>query len=409
MIINKGKCTAHIYMTHRFGGNGDFTPLLFDDVNQKPRFRRSRNEEVMNGAMWYRGPNNEYLIHQPHWRSAQFYVKDSVEGGSAIWFGGYGDPFTPRFDYGGILYKNWPEVFWVTETEEYYYEDEEVWYETEGEFYYLPDFPVDGHERVYNFIYSWYFDYESQQKNYVRTITQGVGLTDRRRCAGNYRRSVTETAGVKTVLGKLGLFCRKCFETANAVTHISRFPVFVRNCVMSVYVSTQLIRWRSFLRIITEQIQAVLNKTERRSIFRTCADAVQASTTSVKTFLTHFRNIRDGLRTVDTQAVTMVYMRSVPDTARVKDISSHLGAFFRGLSVAAGSFAETAHGAEYFRLNSDAVNAGGEVSRGLLFFVRIVTRLFVRDYLVGRFLKARKDLVLKSKIIREIEFDSRIV
>ena len=70
---------------------------------------------------------------------------------------------------------------------------------------------------------------------------------------------------------------------------------------------------------------------------------------------------------------------------------------------------ETAHRAEYCRSHSDTVQAEGKVGRGLLFFVRIVTRLFVRDYLLGRFLKARKDLVLKSKICREFTLDSRIV
>jgi len=46
--------------------------------------------------------------------------------------------------------------------------------------------------------------------------------------------------------------------------------------------------------------------------------------------------------------------------------------------------------------------------RGLTIAVRIITGLFVRDYLLGRFLKARQELILKSAISREIELDSRI-
>jgi hypothetical protein len=104
----------------------------------------------------------------------------------------------------------------------------------------------------------------------------------------------------------------------------------------------------------------------------------------------------------------MVYVRSVPDTASVKSGTSHWGEFFRRLLMTAENNPETAHSAEYCRSHSDTVQANGNVGRGLLFFVRIVTRLFVRDYLLGRFLKARKDLVLKSKICREVILERRI-
>jgi len=211
------------------------------------------------------------------------------------------------------------------------------------------------------------------------------------------------------MLTQFGLFCRNCFETANTATRINRLPVFFRNCAMGVNATIQLSRWRSFLREVTEQVQAIINKTERRSIFRICVDAAHVSTASARTLLTHIRTIRDGLKAVDMQAASMLYVRSVPDTASVKDNPRHLGVFFRGLSFMAGNVGEVTHSAEYRRCSVDTVNAEGKVSRGLLFFVRIVTRLFVRDYLLGRFLKARKDLVLKSKISREIVLDSRIV
>jgi len=44
----------------------------------------------------------------------------------------------------------------------------------------------------------------------------------------------------------------------------------------------------------------------------------------------------------------------------------------------------------------------------LLLFVRIITGLFVRDYILKRFLIAREELVLKSCITREIILESKI-
>jgi hypothetical protein len=63
---------------------------------------------------------------------------------------------------------------------------------------------------------------------------------------------------------------------------------------------------------------------------------------------------------------------------------------------------------DYKRFQADTVRAAGSVFRGLLVLVKIVTKVFARDYLVGRFLKAKAELVLKSAICREITLDSKI-
>jgi hypothetical protein len=48
------------------------------------------------------------------------------------------------------------------------------------------------------------------------------------------------------------------------------------------------------------------------------------------------------------------------------------------------------------------------VFRGLLLFVKIVSKVIFRDYLLGRSLKAREELVLKSAVCRELVLDSKI-
>jgi hypothetical protein len=75
-------------------------------------------------------------------------------------------------------------------------------------------------------------------------------------------------------------------------------------------------------------------------------------------------------------------------------------------SVDAESYAKT--GRDFYVRLAETVQATEVVFRGMVLFVRIVTGLFIKDFLLGRFLKARQELVLKSCISREIVFESKI-
>jgi hypothetical protein len=56
----------------------------------------------------------------------------------------------------------------------------------------------------------------------------------------------------------------------------------------------------------------------------------------------------------------------------------------------------------------ETVKVTGFVFRGLFLFVRIICGVFIRDYLLGRFLKARSELVMKSPLCREITLESKV-
>jgi hypothetical protein len=73
-----------------------------------------------------------------------------------------------------------------------------------------------------------YFNYTSAQ-NYVRTITQGVTLSDNRKLSGAYKRSLAQTAGANSVLSRFETLARKCVTTAYNSMSINRLPVFFRN------------------------------------------------------------------------------------------------------------------------------------------------------------------------------------
>jgi hypothetical protein len=112
-------------------------------------------------------------VYDPQWKTGSFETIGEIQEGEYVWFGCYGEAFWTKFDYGGTLYKNYPEVYTEQEEEEYYNEDTGEWEWTEGIYYDLPDFPLNGNEKTLDCIFSWYFDFESLSKNYTRTLTKG--------------------------------------------------------------------------------------------------------------------------------------------------------------------------------------------------------------------------------------------
>jgi len=209
-----GTATAYYYAGSD-RANFNYSPRLYDDVNGRPLTRRSKNEEDVNIAQYYRVSSSSPWMPVdtfPFWASASFECIGELEAGSTVWFGGYGESLFPFYDYGGLLYRNWPDMFWEQDEEEYYDEEEGEWLWTEPIGYELPDFP-DGGESA-NFIVSWYFEYESAYKNYLRTLTQGITLSDSESHKGAYQRKSVHTANILDLPLSLLAKMRKLLETA---------------------------------------------------------------------------------------------------------------------------------------------------------------------------------------------------
>jgi hypothetical protein len=92
----------------------------------------------------------------------------------------------------------------------------------------------------------------------------------------------------------------------------------------------------------------------------------------------------------------------------VLDWNKHISGYIRGLYVAAGSLAETKHTGNYYRKQTDTAHVEALSLRHLIIFIKLVTAGFVRDFIIRRFLKSNEDIILKSRIYREIEIESRI-
>jgi hypothetical protein len=292
-----GTCTAHFYINEDDRDNGG-RGVIYSDNGNKPQTRRSRQEAFIDMRVNTNTPKG--------WRSGTFSTDGSIASGSYIWFGCFADFFWfPRFDYGSKLFA--------------------------GDWYDIGDSVPNNYPTYYegwfkDFKLSMYFTYSSAQ-NYVRTLTQGVKLSDNRKIKTDYS--------------------RKAIQTVNANTDTKPLQIFIRK-------------------------------------------------------------LQEAVQGLDCSSFPVLFLRIVIESESMTDLVKQTKALFRGLTDTVGIESDAKPGRFYFLTLTDTVHAVGYVFRGLLLFVRIVTQVFVRDYLLGRFLKARSELELKSCIQREIELESRI-
>jgi hypothetical protein len=321
-----GLCNAYVYC-YDAQCDWDFLPCIYTNVNNKPYARKSKNENTV-----------DVTVSPPRWpvgwNTDTFRINGSLTAGDYIWFGGWAHYFWTRFDYGGDCYKG---------------QFDDDLYEDYIEEYGLAPYIVFNSTVSYcNIIWSWYFTYTgSGGQNYVRTLTQGVTISDNWIITGNYRRITTNTVKAE----------------ATPIRHLT------------------------ILKRIQDTLGSLDLVTKTLSIIASIKDTLNSFELSKITFL-HFRNINEVLNTSDTLC--------------------HLKNIILGLYETVGTESEVRTGFFHFRVISETAHVVTYVFRGMVIFARIVTVVFVRDYLLGRFLKARTELALKSCVCREIVLESKI-
>ena len=351
-----GTAAAFVY-AYEADYDGRCKPVLYSDNNNVPLTRRSKSEGEFDIAVRSGKPAG--------WRSTTLQTNTSIANGSYIWFGLFCDWFAPRFDFGAKCYKD----FWDNKGNDI-----------------LNTYPLYDANSYYNFKLSMYFTYTSAQ-NYVRTLTQGVTLTDNRKITGVYKRTSSQTVKGTTALSRLATFPRKCLMTVYNSMILKGSPTLIRKAV--------------------EQVRVGMGIFGFRGLARKCIENIKADST-VKRSQGFYRKAQEGVNGTDKYSFPVLFMRSMPETVGITDTKGQWAAYIRGLRVEAASMAETSHGGEYYRFQGDTVQAQGTVFRGLLIFIKLLTTCFVRDYLLRRFLKSNEELVLKSCICREIILDSTI-
>jgi hypothetical protein len=164
---------------------------------------------------------------------------------------------------------------------------------------------------------------------------------------------------------------------------------------------------RDFLRIIALTLRPLTegkrNLSARRDI--TTEANTQDSTLRQRGFT---RTLLAGVTAASHAGKVFAPFRTIREEAAAFGEAGHLGDYLRGISTEAGSMAETRHEGNYHRKVEDTAHNEGVSLRHLFVFIRLITLSLVRDYITGRFLKSKEELVIKSHICREIILDSTL-
>ncbi|MDR2785393.1 MAG: hypothetical protein LBB83_05725 [Treponema sp.] len=375
-----GTAAAFVYV-HNEDYEGTCQPVFYYDNNDTPKMRASTGEGFFDIAVG--GGKN------PEWRSAPVSCGDPVTAGSYLWFGFSGKWFNPRFDYGEKCY--WDDYFTK------YDSDTPI----------PPLYPLYRADQYFNFKLSMYFTYTSAQ-NYIRTLTQGVTLTDSRKQTAGYKRSMVISTNCLTLLGHSSDYYREHSGGITVTGALGRFRGFFRSIAEQVKTTEQLTRRGDFLRAVILLVRPETREQRTLSARRGVADRAGTgdSTARERGFI---RTLVAAVAAADYTKKVSALLRGIREEVSTFGKSGHVGDYIRGLYTEAGSMAETKHRGEYYRAVEDTAGSTAFSPRHLFIFIRLVTLSLVRDYLLSRFLRSRDELVLKSAVARELELDSSIL
>jgi hypothetical protein len=308
----------------------------------------------------------------------------SIAGGSYIWFGISTEYFWfAPFDYGSKFYSgdNSDDL--------------------------LPDtYPLYNANYYGNFKPSMYFTYTSAQ-NYTRTLTQGVTLTDTRKQAATYKRTMSMNTNGITMLDHSSNYYRKQIHALHVSDTANRIRGFFRSVAEQVTTGDLISYCRDFLRTIAITVRSETHEHRSLSARRDIADhaGTEDSTVRQRGFI---RSLAMAVTAADYAGKIQTWFRVIQEQAAAFGETGHVGDYVRGLYAEAGSMAETRHEGEYYREVEDTAYSEAVPLRQLFIFIRLLTGACIRDYIIGRFLKSKEEVVIKSPVCREIVLESTL-
>ncbi|GHV63906.1 hypothetical protein AGMMS49587_15170 [Spirochaetia bacterium] len=370
-----GLCTAKYYAYSNEEWESGGYPVLYSDNGNKPQTRKSMQENYIDLEVYTGKPVG--------WRSGTFRSNGSISNGSYIWFGLAAQYFWyTRFDYGLKSFHG----EWDCETIPNTYPANGQWYD--------------------NFKMSMYFEYTSAQ-SYTRTLTQGVNLSDTRKLTADYKKTLAMNGQNATALGRGSNYYRVHTAEVKGTDAVPWLRGIYRTISETLKILNPLGYCRDFLRMVTETVHGFSDTTRSNANKRTVL-TTGGSNDGITWGRGFFRSVLTVLNISDINNILIALTRNIAEWASALDSAGHLGDYFRGLYVEAGSIAETNHQSAYYRKQEDIAYSEGIALRSIFIFIRLVTVGFVRDFIIRRFLKSNEEIVLKSPVCREIEIDSRI-
>ena len=301
------------------------------------------------------------------WRQSSFNTSEVIQSGLYIWFGVFTYAYwEPRYDFGGKCYHD-PYSLALSSAPNTY-----------------PLYNVN----IYNdYLLSMYFTCTAAAQNFVRTLTQGVSLPDSRIVEGDYKRIVEQTVQADATPTRQLTIFKRIQDTISNIDITTRVIAFFTRIQETL---TSLDFAKKVLSIVThlQETLGSFDLAERiHSVLVSIKDAINCLALS-NTYFLLYSNIHDDLTVAD----TLYHFRNI----------------IRGLVDNVGLRCEEKAGFFYLRAISETALVVSSIARGLFLFVRIASSIFIRDHLLGRFLKSKAELSIKSCVTREITLESRI-
>jgi hypothetical protein len=251
-----------------------------------------------------------------------------------------------------------------------------------------------------------YFTYSSAQ-NYVRTLTQGVSLSDSLRITGNYVRATAEMVRAAGAFTKLLAIKKRIQDMASGFDFNSFVLAKTRIVREGISIADTVSHAKALFRALADIAGIESGLQQGRLFFRKMADTAQAFALAAKQ-LAAFKRIQDTAQGFDINSFLMANVRTIREVIITADTISHLKVFIRALSSIAGIESVAKQSRALRRKLADTALAAGILFRGLFLNVLIKSGAYMRDFVLGRLLKSKNEAVLKSCVCREIIIESRI-
>jgi hypothetical protein len=261
----------------------------------------------------------------------------------------------------------------------------------------------------------------------IRKLTQQAGAGDTGQRFLSLLRKPAQTAGVGSGTQRITQAKRAITDTGKPGTATGRKQDFKRGIAHGETIQTAALRHAGYAKRFQETAGSATYTGVARTVAIRLVVAVAvlyemkagagfnrgtADTAGIGSMtggmVTFFRALFGLAEGEDHTGGLVTQMRFIQDTETALDDTGHTADYLRGLWVEAGNRAETAHEGDYYRTVEDTAHNEALPLRHLFIFLRLLTEAYIRDYIIGWFLKSKEELIIKSPVYQEITLDSTL-
>jgi hypothetical protein len=221
------------------------------------------------------------------------------------------------------------------------------------------------------------------------------------------KRAIADTDKPGTAVGKKQDFKRGIAHGGNAAAAALRSADYVKRFQETVGNITAMGIVRNMAIRLIEAVAALYDMKSGMGFNRRITDTAGIGS-MIGGATMFFRTLFGTAGSGDSTGSFITRMRIIQDTETVVDDMGHTADYLRGLFEEAGSIAGTTHRGEYYRVQQDTAYSEALPLRHLFIFLRLLTGAYIRDYIIGRFLKSKEELIIKSHVCREIILESTL-